>query len=87
MSKTTFRDTFGIEYEDVLSASLSTEYILAEDFDRGHIRWKNKDYILHCDPTVRKTLGLFGEAKCIVSFQERKTGYYALARLYRNKGE
>ena len=82
-NKTTFRDTFGIEYEDIISASLSVERILAEDFDRKHIRFKNKDYILHCDQTVKKTLGLYGEAKCIISFQERKTGFYALARLYR----
>lgn len=81
--KTTFRDTFGIEYEDIISASLDIQYILAEDFDRKHIRFKNKDYILHCDQHVRKTLGLYGEAKCIISFQERKTGFYALARLYR----
>lgn len=82
--KTTFRDTFGIQYEDILSASLDISTILSEDFDRGHIRFKNKDYILHCDPTVRKTLGMYGEAKCIISYQERTTGYYALARLYRN---
>lgn len=81
--KTTFRDTFGIEYEDIILASLDIQYILAEDFDRKHIRFKNKDYILHCDQHVRKTLRLYGEAKCIISFQERKTGFYALARLYR----
>ena len=79
-----FRETFGIKYPDVITAHLDTVTILAEDFDRRFIRYKNKDYILHCDQHVRKTLGLYGEAKCMVSFQERKTGFYALARLYRN---
>jgi hypothetical protein len=82
--RATFRDTFGIDYADVITSTLSVETILTDDFDRGHIRWKNKDYILHCDSTVRKTLGLFGEAKVIISFQERTTGFYALARLYRD---
>lgn len=82
--KTTFRDTFGIEYNDVLHASINVATILAEDYDRKHIRFRNKDYILHCDPDVRKTLGMYGEAKVIISYQERTTGYYALARLYRD---
>lgn len=82
--KTTFRDTFGINYTDVISASIDTAILLSEDFDRGHLRFRNKDYILHCDPDVRRTLGLYGEAKVIISYQERTTGYYALARLYRD---
>lgn len=78
-----FRETFGIDYPDVISAHLDTLSILAEDFDRRFIRYKNKDYILHCDQHVRTCLKQLGEAKCMVSFQERKTGFYALARLYR----
>lgn len=78
-----FRDTFGINYPDIISASLDKITILAEDFDHGNIMWKNKHYILHCDPAVRKTLGLCGEAVCMVSFQQRKNGFFALARLYR----
>jgi hypothetical protein len=80
---TLFRDTFGIDYPDIIKAYLDVYNVQTEDYDRGYIRYKNKDYILHCDQTVRKTLGLYGEAKCMVSFQERKTGFYAMARLYR----
>lgn len=78
-----FRETFGIKYDDIVQAHLDTLIILTEDFDRRFIRYKNKDYILHCDQHVRTCLLRNGEAKCMVSFQERKTGYYALARLYR----
>lgn len=78
-----FRDTFGINYADIITASLDTRLILSDDFDRRHIHYKGKDYILHCDPSVRKTLGLTGEALCLISYQERKTGFYALARLKR----
>lgn len=80
----TFRQTFGITgYSDVVKASLDTRTIYSYDFDAKHINYKGKDYILHCDSAVRQTLGLTGEAYCLVSYQERKTGLYAMARLYR----
>jgi hypothetical protein len=79
----TFRDTFGINHSDIISASLDIRTISIEDFDRKYINFRNKDYILHCDQHVRKTLALVGEAKCMISYQERKTGFYAMARLYR----
>jgi len=79
-----FRDTFGIEgYSDIISASLDKRVITAEDYDKRYISYKNKDYILHCDPAVRQMLGYMGDATCLVSYQERKTGFYAMARLYR----
>jgi len=81
----TFRQTFGINgHSDIISASLDVRTIYSDDYDRKHINYKGKDYILHCDSAVRKTLGLAGEAYCMVSYQERKTGFYALARLYRS---
>lgn len=79
----TFRHTFGIKHEDVISASLDKVLITSLDFDSKILVWKNNHYILHCDPAVRKTLGFYGEAECIVSFQHRKNGFFALARLYR----
>jgi hypothetical protein len=83
-----FRQTFGITgYNDVIKASLDTRIITSEDFDKKNINYKGKDYILHCDAAVRQTLGLTGEAYCLVSYQERNSGLYAMARLYRINGK
>jgi len=81
-----FRDTFSSKHEDVITAYLDALTILEEDYKRRFIKHKNCDYILHCDNSVRNTLKLAGEAYCLVSFQKRKTGFYAMARLYRTEG-
>ena len=80
-----FRDTFGITgHNDIISASLDKRTLYSGDFDNRYINFKNKDYILHCDAAVKQTLGLYGSAECLISYQERTTGFYAMARLYRS---
>lgn len=80
----TFRQTFGITgHSDIIKASLDVRTLYDVDFDKRHINYKGRDYILHCDNHVRQTLKNEGSAYCIVSYQERTTGFYALARLHR----
>ena len=81
-----FRQTFGVTgHNDILKASLDVRTIYDIDLNNRYINFKGKDYILHCDQHVRHLLNSAGSAYCIVSYQERKTGFYAMARLYREK--
>jgi hypothetical protein len=81
----TYRQTFGIAgHSDVVKASLDVRTIYDIDYNNRLLHYKGKDYILHCDNHVRQTLNNEGSAYCLVSYQERTTGFYAFARLYRS---
>lgn len=80
-----YRQTFGITgHTDIVKASLDVRTIYDTDYSNRLLNYKGKDYILHCDNHVRQTLKNEGSAYCLVSYQERTTGFYALARLYRS---
>ena len=82
---TIFRDTFSSSHSDVISAVLDSRTIYEDDYKRRFIKYKNCDYILQCDATVRQTVKLTGEAYCLISYQQRTTGFYAMARLHRSQ--
>ena len=86
-----FRDTFGLfdpqtglRYKDVISCHLRPMWLTSEIHDQKIITdEQGAAYILHCDPLVRKELGMEGDALVMISYQRRTTGNYAMARLYR----
>lgn len=80
-----FRQTFGvIGHNDIIKAVLDVRTIYDIDLNNRYLNFKGRDYILHCDNHVRQTLKNEGSAYCIVSYQERTTGLYAMARLHRS---
>lgn len=82
----TFRATFGITdeygrtYSDIVKAFLKSLPISTEDAHIGYITYAQQDYILQYDKPVALELSKTGLCSCIISFQHRTTGFYAIAR-------
>lgn len=92
------RDTFGIKeqktgkpYHDILTAFLQLRYITDKDLDNGFIFENpakeevtntNDLFFLHCDGKLRRLLQQKQEVQCIISFQIRTTGNFAIARIF-----
>lgn len=88
------RNTFGLidpltkkRYEDILSAHLQLLYLSFETWNEcgslAESRDRNKDYAILIDHATLKELIQKGTIPCIVSFQRRTTGNYAVVRLFK----
>jgi hypothetical protein len=83
-----FRATFGIldsngkQYPDIIRSFLELRYITKEDIMRGYLDASRFHYILHVDGKTGKEIERDGYAKCIISFQHRTTGLFAIVRLF-----
>lgn len=82
------RNTFGIVgHTDIISAHLQARYISMDDFEKGYITEsadRRKPYKLLLDYKTEKALKDNKEAAALVSFQVRKDGCYAVARLWKD---
>ena len=81
------KDKEGKQYPDILTGFLLPQYLTSHDYDIGTLTNNGQTFSLHCTHDVRKELGLYGYASCLISYQVRTNGCYAIARLLQNKGE
>lgn len=85
------RNTFGIEgHSDIIGAHLQARYISIDDLRNGYITEsadRKKQYLLLLDYKTEKALkekkGM-KEVAVLISFQVRKDGCYAVARLWKD---
>lgn len=89
------RDTFGIKdpktgkkYKDISVSFLQLRKLSLRDFETG-ILFENptsidsdRVFILHCDSVLRKKLQEEKEVPCMISFQRRIDGDFAIARIF-----
>jgi hypothetical protein len=84
-----FRETFGIldsngeMYSDIIGASLQNRIIDINTLHRGFLTLGSYKYTIHCDLETFQTICNENEAYCVVSFQRRTTGNYAMVRKYK----
>lgn len=79
------RNSFGISHPDIISAHLQMRRLTLTDFASMRIKEsadRQKDYYLLPDHIVWKEIEKNGEAICMISFQVRKHGLFAVARLF-----
>lgn len=83
-----FRETFGIigknniRYRDILEAYIEARIISVNDLYIGFL----KDiYQIHIDNKAYKEIMQNNEAKCIISYQKRTTGNFAMIRLFKKE--
>lgn len=84
-NKRTPRNTMGIDYPDIISAHLQLRRITEADFCSYTIaesKDRHKSYTLLIDFPVLAAIKQTGEASCLVSFQVRTSGCFAVARLW-----
>lgn len=86
----TYRKTFGIydpqtnkRYDDIISSFLMTKQLSLNDIHNGTISPDRSltKYILHVDNNAELAIKRHGILRCIISFQTRTTGKYAIARI------
>ena len=79
------RNSFGISHPDIISAHLQMRRLSPSHLSTLRIKEsadRQKDYYLLPDYRVEKEITEKGEAICMISFQVRKNGLFAVARLY-----
>lgn len=84
-----FRETFGIidpltkeVYKDIKSSFLLTRVITIEDLYNSSIKEASQDFLLHVDDKLWFRILRNKQENCIVSYQIRTNGNFALARLF-----
>lgn len=83
--KEKIRNSFGISHPDIISAHLQMRRLSTSHLSTLRIKEsadRQKDYYLLPDYRVEKEITEKGEAICMISFQVRKNGLFAVARLY-----
>ena len=85
-----FRETFGILdpstsklYSDIIGASLQNRMISYSHIDRGYLTLGSSKYQIHVDKETLHEILYNYETYCVVSFQRRTNGCYAMVRLYK----
>jgi hypothetical protein len=86
-----FRDTFGIlkrngeKYKDVIGAFIVQRIVSINDLHSGFLRPSKNEgiYTIHTDSETFKRINEENEALCVISFQKRTNGNFALIRLYK----
>lgn len=79
------RNSFGISHPDIISAHLQMRRLSSSHLSTLRIKEsadRQKDYYLLPDYRVEAEILKNGEAICMISFQVRKNGLFAVARLY-----
>lgn len=91
-----FRETFGItnkngtKYKDIISSFLFLSYVSALELKKGFLRnplnRNDNPYVMHTDYKTFMTINRNEQdTKCIISFQKRTTGNFAMVRLFEEK--
>lgn len=78
-------DSSGLRKENILDAFLTSKILYVEDLSLGIIFSPNKShtpYNLITDSPLRSKLYNEGKASCLISFQRRTDGCFAVARLW-----
>lgn len=86
-----FRETFGIlktngkPYKDIIGAYMRAQIVNVCDLHRGFLRPNPNEaiYAIHTDSETFNRINAENEAYCVVSFQRRTTGNFAMVRLYK----
>lgn len=85
-----FRETFGIldpntskMYEDIIGASLQNRMMRIDHLEKGYLILGSSQYLIHVDKETLREILYSNEAYCVVSFQRRTTGNYAMVRKYK----
>jgi len=86
-----FRETFGIlktngeKYKDIIGAYIDSRIVSINDLHAGFLRPSKNDYIytIHTDAETFHTIMNENEAHCVISYQRRTTGNFAMVRLYK----
>lgn len=86
-----FRETFGIlkrngeKYKDIIGAYISQRIVNINDLHAGFLRpVKNEAiYTIHTDSETFHKINEENEALCVISFQRRTYGNFAMVRLYK----
>ena len=82
------RDSYGLIKENIKDAFLLSKIIYIEDLSSNVIFSPNKahtPYNLVTDSSLRSKLYNEGKASCLISFQRRTEGNFAVARLWEEK--
>jgi uncharacterized protein YxjI len=90
------RETFGItdaegnKYPDIIKAFLHARSVSYEEINKATIMKSPssispKEYKIQVDSVTRNEIKKLGSAPCIISFQERTYGNFALIRLFKSK--
>lgn len=82
-------DKFGKQYQDIISYFLHAQHITYADYVRGTLSSpSNSDhtiYVLQVDLVTEELILAKKEAPVLISFQKRKNGNFAIARLFKTK--
>jgi hypothetical protein len=84
----TITDDFGNKLPDIKRAFLAAVYITKYDYELGTVIYPSQKYkssriySLYYNATLRNLLEKEQCVKCIVSFQQRTHGDYAIARIF-----
>lgn len=81
-------DSYGIRKEHIMDAFLLSKILYVEDLTNNIIYSPNKHhtpYVLLTDSALRSTLYNERKASCLISFQKRTDGCYAVARLWKEE--
>lgn len=79
------RNSFGISHPDIISAHLQMRRLSPSHLKTLRIKEsadRQKEYFLLPDYRVETEILKNGEAICMISFQVRKNGLFAVARLF-----
>lgn len=90
------RETFGItdaegnKYPDIIKAFLHARSVSYEEIKKATIlkspsSLSSKEYKIQVDSVTRNEIKKLGSAPCIISYQERTYGNFALIRLFKSK--
>jgi len=88
-----FRETFGIlkrngeKYKDIIGAFMVARIVSVNDLHSGFLRPSPNEpiYAIHTDWETFKEIMDNNEAQCVISFQRRTTGNFAMTRLYKKE--
>ena len=88
-----FRETFGIlktngqKYKDIIGAYITKQVVSVNDVHKGFLRpTKNSPiYAIHTDWETFSYIMDNNEAYCVISFQRRTNGNFAMVRLYKQE--